>query len=222
VVAVDLPGFGASDKPLDVRYNFAFFGRILDLFLANLGVTELGLAVHDLGGPIGLHWLLHGPGRVTRLALLNTLVYPEFSDAVKEFVRACAAPDASERITSPSGLEEILRDGVADRAIPSEILAALLEPFRTPDARRALAAAGIGVERRGFIAIAQKLPSLRIPLRIVYGERDRLLPDVAATMARVKADVPHAEVTALPERGHFVQFEAPEQVGDLLGRFFAG
>ena len=223
VVAVDLPGFGVSDKPLDVRYNFAFFERVLDGFLARLGIEELGLGVHDLGGSIGLHWLLNRPGRVTRLALLNTLVYPEFSDAVKEFIRACAAPNASETITSPRGLEEILRDGMADRAsLRAETLAALLEPFQTPESRRALAAAGIGVERRGFIAIAQKLPSLRIPLRIIYGERDRLLPDVATTMARVKTDLPHAEVTALPERGHFIQFEAPEQVSDLLGRFFAG
>ena len=223
VVAVDLPGFGTSDKPLDVRYNFAFFGRVLDLFLARLGIDEVALAVHDLGGPIGLHWLLHGPGRVTKLALLNTLVYPEFSDAVKEFIRACASPESSERLTSPSGLEEILRDGMADRSsLSPETLAALLEPFHTPDSRRALAAAGIGVERRGFIAIAQKLPSLTVPVRIIYGERDRLLPDVTTTMARVRADVPQAEVTALPDRGHFVQFEAPEHVGELLARFFVG
>lgn len=221
VIAVDLPGFGASDKPLDVRYTFGFFGRVLDAFLARLGVGELGLAVHDLGGPIGLHWMLERPGRVTRLALLNTLVYPEFSDAVKEFIRACAAPDAHERIASPSGLEEVLRDGVADRAsLAPEALAAFLEPFGTIDARRALAAAGIGAERRGFVTIAKKLPSLAIPVRIIYGERDRLLPDVAQTMARVKADVPHAEVTAFPDRGHFLQLEAPDQVGELLARFF--
>jgi pimeloyl-ACP methyl ester carboxylesterase len=223
VVAVDLPGFGASDKPVDVRYNFAFFERVLDLFLARLGIDELGLAVHDLGGPIGLHWLLHRPGRVTKLALLNTLVYPEFSDAVKEFIRACATPESSERLTSPSGLEAILRDGLADRAsLSPEMLTPLLEPFRTPESRRALAAAGIGVERRGFIAIAQKLPSLRVPVRIIYGERDRLLPDVATTMARVKADLPHADMTAFPDRGHFIQLEAPEQVGELLATFFAG
>ena len=159
---------------------------------------------------------------MTRLALLNTLFYPEFSDAVKEFIRACAAPDSSEKLTSPSGLEEILRDGLADRAsLAPETLAALLEPFVTPDSRRALAAAGIGVERRGFIAIAQKLPSLRIPVRIIYGERDRLLPDVATTMARVKTDLPQAEVTAFADRGHFGQLESPASVGELLARFFA-
>ena len=38
VVALDLPGFGASDKPNDIRYNFGFFGRALDGFLAKLGI----------------------------------------------------------------------------------------------------------------------------------------------------------------------------------------
>lgn len=222
VIALDLPGFGGSDKPLDVRYNFGFFSRALDLFLAQLGVRETGLAVHDLGGPIGLHWLVHQPARVTRLALLNTLIYPEFSEAVKEFVQACRAPDSSGHITSPSGLESIIRSGVVDAGcLTAATLAALLEPFGTPDARRALAAAGIGLELRGFATIAKKLPSVSVPVRVVYGERDRLLPDVAETMARLKTDVPHAEVTAFPDRGHFIQLEAPEHVGDLLAEFFA-
>jgi pimeloyl-ACP methyl ester carboxylesterase len=87
-VALDLPGFGASDKPVGIRYSFDFFGRALDLFLAHASLDRFGLVVHDLGGPVGLHWTLGHPGRVTKLALLNTLVYPEFSNAVKEFVRA--------------------------------------------------------------------------------------------------------------------------------------
>ena len=222
VVALDLPGFGASDKPVGIRYSFAFFGRALDLFLAELGIDQLGLAVHDLGGPIGVRWALDRPGRVTRLALLNTLVYPEFSPAVKEFVHACATPELRERITSPAGLESVMREGLADPATLSpEVLAAVQEPFRSAEARRALADAGIGLERRGFAQIARQLATLRTPVRIVYGARDRLLPDVADTMARVKRDLPQAEVTPLTGRGHFVQEEAPDEVGRLLARFFA-
>ncbi len=222
VVALDLPGFGASDKPNDIRYNFGFFGRALDGFLAKLGIETLGLAVHDLGGPIGVHWALDRPGRVTKLALLNTLVYPEFSQAVKEFVHACATPDLREQLTSPSGLESIVRDGFADPAkLSPEVLAAVQEPFHTAEACRALADAGIGLERKGFAQIARQLPTLRVPVRIVYGARDRLLPDVAETMARVKADLPQSELTELPDRGHFLQEEAPGEVGELLARFFA-
>jgi pimeloyl-ACP methyl ester carboxylesterase len=221
VIALDLPGFGASDKPVGIRYSFDFFGRTLDLFLAHLGIDQLGLAVHDLGGPVGLHWALDRPGRLTKLALLNTLVYPEFSEAVKEFVRACATPGLREQITSPAGLESILRDGLADPAkLSPEVLAAVQEPFRTPETRRTLADAGIGVSRKGFVQIARRLPALRIPVRVVYGSRDRVLPDVADTMARVKADLPQADVTTLPDCGHFLQEDAPEEVGALLARFF--
>jgi pimeloyl-ACP methyl ester carboxylesterase len=222
VVALDLPGFGASDKPVNIRYSFDFFGRALDLFLARLGIDQLGLAVHDLGGPVGLHWALDRPRRLTKLALLNTLVYPEFSAAVKEFIRACAASDLREKITSPSGLESIMRDGLADPTkLDAAVLAAVQEPFRTVEARRALADAGIGLSRKGFVEIARWLPTLRIPVRVVYGARDRVLPDVADTMARVKVDLPQAEVTVLADCGHFLQEEAPAEVGELLARFFA-
>jgi pimeloyl-ACP methyl ester carboxylesterase len=222
VVALDLPGFGASDKPVGIRYGFDFFGRTLDRFLDHLGIDRLGLAVHDLGGPVGVHWALDHPGRLTRLALLNTLLYPEFSEAVTAFIRACAAPELREQITSPSGLESIMRDGLADPGtLSAEVLAAVQEPFRTAEARRALADAGIGLSRRGFVQIARRLPTLAVPVRVVYGARDRVLPDVADTMARVKRDLPHADVTVLPHCGHFLQEEAPEEVGELLARFFA-
>jgi haloalkane dehalogenase len=222
VVAPDLPGFGASDKPLGIRYSFDLFDRALDLLLAQMGIDQLGLAVHDLGGPVGLHWMLGRPGRVTKLALLNTLVYPEFSEAVKEFIRACATPELREQITSPAGLESILRDGFADPTkLTAEVLAAVQEPFRTAQARQALADAGIGLSRRGFVEIARQLPGVRIPVCVVYGARDRILPDVANTMARVQADLPQAHITVLPECGHFLQEEAAPRVGELLARFFA-
>jgi pimeloyl-ACP methyl ester carboxylesterase len=222
VLAIDLPGFGGSDKPRGVRYGFELFERTIDGFLDALAVEEVGLAGHDLGGPIGLHWAVHRPERVTRLALLNTLVYPEFSEAVLEFVKACSTPELREQLTSPAGLEAAMKLGLADEAnLTDEVLAAVREPFQTEEARRALADAGIGLEPEGFVEIARLLPSLRMPVRVIYGEQDRILPDVGETMTRVKRDLPQAEVTALP-CGHFLQEEAPDEVGALLARFFAG
>ncbi|HEV2780843.1 MAG TPA: alpha/beta fold hydrolase [Actinophytocola sp.] len=221
VLAVDLPGFGGSDKPLDRRYTFDLFARALDGFFDKLEVDELGLAGHDLGGPIAVHWALRNPGRVSRLALLNTLLYPEFSSAVLDFVRALSAPGSRDALTGPDGLADIMRLGLADEStLTDDVLAAVRAPFADPAARAALAAAGIGLSRRGFAEIAVGLPALDMPVRVVYGERDRVLPDVADTMARVAGDVPHAEVTALPDCGHFLQEEAPERVGELLAEFF--
>ena len=94
--------FGASDKPAGVAYDFDLFEGAIDGLLDALGVDRLGLAVHDLGGPIGLHWTVRNPERVTRLALLNTLVYPQFAPSVIEFVTTLSTPGKREQATSPA------------------------------------------------------------------------------------------------------------------------
>jgi pimeloyl-ACP methyl ester carboxylesterase len=221
-VAVDLPGFGASDKPLDRRYDFALFERTIDALLAELGIDQTAIAVHDLGGPIGVHWAIRNPRRVTKLVLLNTLLYPELSEAVVEFVRQLRDPESRDRLTSPAGLESIMRRGLVDQSrLNDEALEAVREPFRTQSSRRALAAAGIQLELEGFAEIGRRLHELRMPVRIIYGARDQFLPDVADTMARAERDLPQAVTTALPDCGHFLQEEAPQQVGELLARFLA-
>jgi len=222
VIAPDLPGFGLSSKPLD-GYGFEFFDELLDGFLGALGVTQVAVAAHDLGGPIALHWGLRRPDQLTRLALLNTLVYPEFSASVIGFVRGLLSQARRAEMTSPEGLAEFMRLGVADPAsLSDDVIAAVQAPFDGEEARQALAAAGVGLRASGFKEIARLLPTLEAPVRIVYGAQDRLLTDIAETVARLRVDLPQAEVTELPEAGHFVQEDASDEVGTLLAHFFAG
>lgn len=221
VVAVDLPGFGASDKPHDSRYDFGFFDRFIDGFLDVLGIRRVGLAVHDLGGPIALHWALGRSERVWALALLNTLVYPELSEEVVEFARTLLDPTRRDELTNAEYLEACLRLGVANQMqITPQVIAAVTGPFRSTKGRLALAHAGCGLRRPGLAEIARWLPDVTVPVRIIYGAQDRILPDVAETMARVASDVPNAEVTVLSHCGHFLQEDDPERVGSLLGSFF--
>jgi len=79
VIAIDLPGYGKSDKNLEDSYSFRYYAHILDGFLENLEVKQVTLGVHDLGGPIGLYWMVQNMEKVSRLILFNTLVYPKFS-----------------------------------------------------------------------------------------------------------------------------------------------
>ncbi len=221
-IALDLPGYGGSSKPPGARYDFALYDAALDAFLDSLGVETTALAVHDVGGPIGLHWAVHRPGRVTKLALLNTLVYPEFDEMAVKFIETLSTPGPREQLTSPAGLEFSMKFGLADESnLTPEVLAAVQEPFQTDEDRSALANAGIGLDPAGFEEIARLLPEAfaDTPVRIVYGEQDRILPTVAETMARVKRDLPQAEITALPDAGHFLQEEAAERIGDLLAEF---
>jgi len=219
-IALDLPGYGLSDKPLDVSYDYDFYETVLTGFLDTLGIEEINLAVHDLGGPVGLYWAIQNPGRVPKLIILNTLVYPETSWAVKLFLIAMKTPGLRDFIVSPKGLVGTMQFGVANKArITREVLTPYTAPFESPAARKALIKAGGGLGVRGLAKIARELPGYQTSIRLIYGEKDRVLPDVAKTMARLKRDHPEAELTSLPNCGHFLQEDDPERVGQLIAEF---
>ena len=222
VIALDLPGFGRSDKPLDASYSFRFHERALTRFFDSLGVHKIGLGIHDLGGPVGLYWAAQNPDRLERLAVLNTLVYPQMSWAVVAFVTLCKLPLAREVLSSPWGLKRSLYFGVADpKRLAEDAVRGTQEPFGDKNARKALLKAGGSLHPKGFEEIAQWIPSVDVPVRLLYGARDRILPDIARTMARLQRDLPQAELTVLEDCGHFLQEERPEEIGEILGEFFA-
>jgi pimeloyl-ACP methyl ester carboxylesterase len=222
VLALDLPGFGKSDKPLDAKYDFAFFSGAIDHFLEALHVDRLGLVVHDLGGPIGLYWASQHSTRIERLALLNTVVYPELSFAVRAFVAGTRVPGVRALLSSAFGLRRALHLGIKNRQrLAPDALEGLSAPFREGPAREALLKAGGGLRPSGLRTIARWLPTIRFPVRVIYGAADWILPDIEETVRRLRSDVPQVEVTRL-EAGHFLQEERPAEVAALLAAFFAG
>ena len=144
ILALDLPGFGKSDKPLDASYSFRFFEEMLDGFLGALNIEATSLAVHDLGGPVGLYWASNHPDRLQKLALLNTLVYPKQSWMVMAFVMACKTPGIRAWLSGPRGLRFSMRLGIHDRShATEEVISAVQEPFPTWEARKALLKDGL-------------------------------------------------------------------------------
>lgn len=218
VLAVDLPGFGGSDKPARGRYGIDDFEKAIDGFLSATGVDTVTVVGHDIGGPVAAHWALSNPGRTTALVLLNTLLYPDFHSSVFEFVKTMTTPSLRDQQTSPEGLAEFMRTGMADPAkLSDDTITAVVAPFASAEDRKTLARAGLGLKPQVFEEIASGLPTLTMPVGAVYGVQDRILPDVKDTMTRLQRDLPHATITALPDCGHFLQEESPDVVGRLIG-----
>lgn len=221
-IAPDLPGYGLSDKPVDQRYDYAFFDRTLESFCDAVGLDRVSLVVHDLGGPVGLHWAVRNPNRIERLVILNTLVYPQTSWAVKAFLLALRLPMVRDYVVSPKGIVGAMKVGVVHKSrLNREILTPYTAPFEDASARSALMKAGSGLSVKGLAEVAEKLPSLGVPVRLIYGEQDRILPDIAKTMRRLQRDLPAAALTSLPEAGHFLQEDAPARVATWIADFLA-
>lgn len=221
VIALDLPGSGKSDKPLSVSYSLNFYNKLIEQFLLQLNIEKVHLVVHDLGGPVGLLWAVRHPTAVKSLVLLNTLVYPNFSWAVILFTLMLKTPLVRSWATSPKGLAAGMRLGVQNKnRIKGELLKNYQNPFTEKASRQALIKSASNISINGFKEIVKKLPTFTIPVRAIYGINDRILPKVANTMERLKSDLPQTEITALPNCGHFLQEDEPEQISQLLSDFF--
>ena len=221
VIAVDFPGFGQSENPKKFRYTFRFFDQFLTDLFGSLNIDDVGLVVHDLGGPIGLHWAIDNPQRLRELIVLNTLAYPNLHWASVLFVLAMELPIVNKRLSSPEGIEWVMRLGVHDKEVITEEIASLYsDPYQDPLAQHLLRKAGREPSLGGLRHIARGLNRLAdVPTTMIVGEDDRILPNAAKTMTRLQKVWPSAQITALPDAGHFLQEDSPEEITRLIGDF---
>jgi pyruvate dehydrogenase E2 component (dihydrolipoamide acetyltransferase) len=236
-LALDLPGHGQSDKPVNEPAGAPDRVYAPD---ALRGVIEQVLAAHDIaravwignsiGGQIALGAALAGSPRLAAAILINpTGVDPEAFAALLRRpaeirARAGVAPTAP---LLDAALALMFADSAGE---PSRRLAALRaaqagSPDRAAHARAvmhvAVAACRAAGEAASQIAsqidaqLASGLARLRVPLGVIWGEADRLLG--AATPARLAAA--GAPVARIPGAGHMPQLEAPDAVHRAIASF---
>ena len=72
-VAPDLPGFGRSDKPIDIGwYTYDRHAAAVAALVEELDLLDATVVVHDWGGPIGLRVAVEHPARIARIVVLDT------------------------------------------------------------------------------------------------------------------------------------------------------
>jgi pimeloyl-ACP methyl ester carboxylesterase len=220
MVIPDLPGFGRSDKPSTYDYSLARQSRLLEALLERV-VPEapIHLAVHDIGGPVGLMWAIRNPDRLASLLILNTTLFLElFRPPVAALISL--VPIVGPRaVAATLSRESDFKRGFlrpCARPIDPATLDALYDPYRHPDACRA-AALTWSAYRRGLGAVVharRALPRITAPTTILFGARD---PYCTPASARAFASrIPNARLRLLDDVGHFIPTEAPSEVADEL------
>jgi haloalkane dehalogenase len=224
VLALDLPGFGDSDKPRDARFDYAYFRRLIDAFLDHEGVEpRLGLVVHDLGGPIGLNWGAHNRTRIERLALFNTVVYPELSLFVRLFTWLARTPFLRGTLAHPWALNQAMWIGTKDRKrVPADALPGVIQPFRASTDREALFCGAAQLGPEVLEPVAEWIRDISVPVHVFQGTHDWFLPGFDQTLDRLRKDIPNLQVTRFENTGHFFFEERPEEVAEALAQFFEG
>jgi pimeloyl-ACP methyl ester carboxylesterase len=224
VLALDLPGFGLSEGyepryPLG-RQAAAFVTRWLDV----LGVRHFDIVATSFGGLVALRLAQQAPGRVGRLALINSV---GLGREVPWPLRAASFPPFSSFALRPSrlGLSWQFRNLMtSDRShLSSAQITALLEYLwqvaLAGDPRRIARAFSLFGDVRGQREILSddELRGLRLPVLMAWGGRDRILP--LEHGQRAAALVPEGALRIIPRAGHSPNWEAPEVVLECFSGF---
>jgi haloalkane dehalogenase len=235
-IAVDLLGFGRSDKPDDpAAYEINRHVDRLAVLLDALDLRDACLVVHDWGGPIGLPWAAGNPDRISRLMILNTFAPTLPGPMGKPLsLRMFRTPGLGELIARKrdSITEDfLLRVGTRHRdRLDAEAKRAYRAPHPDSISRAGILAfpRQVPLEPGGPVAELTKTTDQAIrsqfrdrPTHICWGMRDVLFKQDVLDLWRDA--LPDAGVTRLDDAGHFVQEDAQERViPALLGLLETG
>jgi len=224
VHAIDLPGFGSSEKPLLAPYNAPWFaGHVLQLLDA-LGIERAHLVGNSMGGRVSIEVGLRAPERVASL----TLLCPAVAFVKRDFLPLVRVlrpelgllPHGLRRSLVARQLWDLFADSDAiDPSVADVVVDEFQRVYASPAARAAFltSARNIYLDRPfGRGGFYPRLATLQPPALFVWGTHDVLIP--AGFKRHVEQWLPSAEQLVLHGCGHVPQVERADQVAGLLLR----
>jgi pimeloyl-ACP methyl ester carboxylesterase len=225
VIALDLPGFGRSEKPRRA-YTLAFFARTIGELLDALGIRRAVLVGHSMGAAVAQRLALAQPDCAEQLVLIGGGLPTE-----------ARRPPAQLWLFLAPGLGEILYTSL--RRSQAEAYATLRPYYSNLEAlpqadqaflrERVWARVWSAGQRRAFLsalrwlaidqatradAFRARLAHSRVPTTILWGEQDLIVPQAAG--AGLAALLPDARLQVIAGSGHLPHQEQPDQVLDAL------
>jgi pimeloyl-ACP methyl ester carboxylesterase len=227
VFALDLLGFGLTDKPAGETYDLRRHARFVLDFLAALGIARAHLAGNSLGGRLALECAIGEPGRVASLLLVDPAGVGG-RETLLEF-RLATVPVLGELLTRPNplGTRMLWNKAFANPApfVTDQLVRTKVALARQPGAQPAFLKtlrSFVGV--RGFrpepiAALHAALPSVTAPTLVVWGRDDRFVPPSHAEVLLRR--MPGAELQLWEGCGHAPQIECAERFNATALAFWA-
>lgn len=205
IVAIDLPGHGASESPGESALTMDNYARAIATVLKREGITRAVLAGHSMGTPVVRQFARLFPSQTQALILVDGTIY----------TRALAeqAQGRESRYRGDAGRE--IRRQVVDSYLTPYMSAAVREQIR----RVMLAApeaTAVGA-MRGMLNLAmwRDESAVQVPTLALYAQESRLSPEYLRRL------FPRLEYHRLSRTGHFLMMEKPDEFNRLVRQFLA-
>ncbi|MGE3632929.1 MAG: alpha/beta fold hydrolase [Sandaracinaceae bacterium] len=201
VLALDLKGFGWSDRP-EGDYSVRAQARVVLALMDERGIERASFVAHSYGCSVVLQIALMAPERVSRIALFDAFVYPDQRNTFLQWAEADGIGEALYGLFYDQRPEERMALAFFDpRALTQEFVDRTERGLERPGtAEAALRTA------RGMHFEHERYRDIDVPVLLLWGREDRVTP--IGYGERLENELPNARLRVYPRCGHFPMIEA--------------
>jgi pimeloyl-ACP methyl ester carboxylesterase len=221
VLAVDLPGFGASPMPRE-EISIPGYARFLEGICDALSIDAAAVVGNSMGGHIASELAIRSPRRVERLMLVAAAGIS--AEHVQQSAVMTGGRVVAAIATQAAARHEWYARRPGLRRIALSFVVRHADRLSAPMAHELMRGSG----KPGFLPaleavithrISDRLPQVACPTFVVWGEDDRVIP--VGDARRFAKLIPDVRVEILPDTGHVAMLERPVRFNALLEAFLA-
>ncbi len=215
VYALDLLGFGLSDKPIKASYTMNAQADIVCALINALQLEKAALIGHSMGGVIVADVARMLPEKITRLVLIEPGFYFTGPPAFLKYLFFPFDRAMAKMFYSRTGREKSLVASYYDRSLVTPaMLDAMLIARNTPGAVAAMESMS---SNHTYETYEESARSVIVPSLLIWGERGEKTRTVE--IKRSHRDVQGSRLIMIERCGHYVQDEKPEQAAQAILEF---
>ncbi len=203
VIALDLKGFGWTDRPKG-DYSPQAQAKLVLALLEKLNVQQADVVAHSWGTSVALALALQAPERVSRMVLYDAWAYEEQLPSFFTWSRISGVGETLFALfyrERPG--DKIASAFYEKRYVNQDLVDEITERLAQPGT---LAASLAAVRGQRYAQIQDQYKTLQHPTLLLWGRED-----VVTTLAfgeRLAQELPHAKLVVYPRCGHFPMIEA--------------
>lgn len=226
-IALDLPGYGKSSKQVHSG-EVNFYTEVLKEFITKLGLKNISLVGHSMGGQIAASYVISYPNEILDLILVAPAGFETFNSDEVEIIKKIISPDIlfntsdnqirlnykNNFFKMPLEAEDMIADRIAIKddeeffnhcTVVSNSLFGLLKA-----------------------PVYERLNEIDIPTLVLYGKNDLLIPNKSIHQKTTEeiasqgsSKIKSSRLILLDECGHFLQYEKPDRFNSEVISFIS-
>lgn len=209
IIAIDLPGFGRSEKSSSFVYSFENYAKVMLACLEKFNLSNVHIVAHSMGGQIALHMARLAPEKVNRLVLLCSSGY--FKRAKKLLIYSSYLPLFEKMVyyyVHRKEVKDYLKNVFFNKTlINDEIISEFSRPLTEKGFYKSLIRL---LRHREGDLLPNELQKINVPTLLIWGEEDRVVPMHVGK--RLVKDLPNAQLITYEKTGHLITEERPEPI----------